>query len=139
MTDESQSIVPPDESVLRRIHRNYYRADALRPINMAAFRPNRENDADGLSFFRESLIDAKSVAESARKPAEDYVVARLSVAHLNRLGLTVIESEIPDLPGHCHIPELAASIYYQDKASKNRCKAILEKLTAHASKDIVYR
>jgi hypothetical protein len=104
-----------------------YEADALCPINLAAFRPHPKNDADGLSFFRESLIDAKSVAESARNPAEYYVVARLSVAELNRLGLTVVESEIPDLPGHCHIPELAASIYHQDKASKNRYKVILSK------------
>src|SRR5436305_14444134 len=106
--------VRADEFVLRRVHKNHCSADRPRAVHLAAFRPSRE-DASGLSVFREAYISAAQVAASGRK-RDEYVVVRLAVQDLARLGLTVLpDEEVESVPGHAVIPQLSLTEYERDK------------------------
>jgi hypothetical protein len=68
--------------------------------------------------------------------AVGYCVARLAVADLRKVGLTVIPDPIPGGPtGHALIPELSWQDY---QADKNRWRPVLVQLAAYASAAIVY-
>jgi hypothetical protein len=129
----SANPVRPDEFVLRHIHKNHCSADVPRIVHLAAFRPSRE-DATGLSVFREAYLSAAQVAALGRKTGE-YVVVRLSVEALARLGLTVVPDDEPNSPpGHAVIPQLNVAEYERDK---QRLKDILLELARQATQAIV--
>jgi hypothetical protein len=125
--------VRPDEFVLRRIHKNHCTPDRPRVVHLAAFRPSRE-DSTGLSVFREAYVPAAQVAASGRRAGE-YVVVRLSVEALARLGLTVVPEEDPDgPPGHAVIPQLSFAEYERDK---QRLKDVLLELARLGTQAII--
>src|SRR5438094_251516 len=111
MSAEQNPIVAT-EYVLRRVHKDHFDAHLPVPIMPVAFKPT-ESDVDGISVYHEQLISAAEVGRAGRTPGA-YYVARLSVAALHALSLTVIP--VPsDLPGHAVIPELNRALYAQDK------------------------
>jgi hypothetical protein len=109
--DERQPVTE-EEFVYRRIHRNYYQAGMLLPIQPEAFRPTR-NDTSGISVFRTSFVQPKEIlADIDTSKRLDYHVARLAVQDLSRLGLTVVPDPDPTGPaGHAIIPELNTLAY----------------------------
>jgi hypothetical protein len=66
-------ILPDEEFVLRRIHKNQVDAGPPPDIGFTGFRPTPEDTA-GLSVYRERFVSAAQVAASGRKPGEYYVV-----------------------------------------------------------------
>jgi hypothetical protein len=81
--------VDDGEFVFRRIHRSFYTPGVATPVWPWAFRPNA-NDTTGISVFRASFGPPASIlATLDPAKAQDYYVARLSVAALRILGLTV--------------------------------------------------
>jgi hypothetical protein len=131
--------VDPGEYVLRRVSRNTQRYDPSLPLPITPFefRPHKDRDTDGLSFFREIKLSPSKLANSATKPADNYVVVKLRVADLLALGLSVqpIEDE-GDLPGHVVIPELTAAVT-RDPSKRIWMTEINHKLAELASKNIV--
>jgi hypothetical protein len=120
-------ILGPDEFVLRRVHKNELRQNHPKPFRRSAFAPNK-NDTDGLSFYRETETSAQAVKESARKPADEYVVIRIQVRQLNDVGLTVVTTDDPSGPfGHCVTPELNW-VTYNDRSQKQRWTELQLKL-----------
>ena len=130
--------IAPEELLLRRIVRQPGQYDpALDPaVHRGAFTPNRQ-DVDGLSLFREAYISASAVALAARKPASDYVVARLRVSDVLSLGLSVLPCPDPGgLPGHVVIPELSLA-RYNDPLLKLGIKEASLHLARLASRDVI--
>lgn len=136
MTDPVEPVAE-SEYVLRRIHRSFVDETLPVPFRPVAFRPNA-NDKTGLSVFREACVTAKDTlgaVPDAKK--DDYFVARLTVAELTRLGLTVMPEPDPNgPPGHAVIPELSWDAY---QADKQRWKVVTVELARLASADIVHR
>jgi hypothetical protein len=132
--------VDPGEYLLRRVSKEPQRYDPSLdiPVSPLEFRPNRKQDVDGLSFFRESKLSPTRLANSsATKPASNYVVVRIKVADLLGLGLTVkLDQQEGDLPGHVLIPELAAA-GLDDSPTCNWMKEINYEMAKLASKNIV--
>ena len=109
----------PDEYLLRRVHRSQIRPDTGESPR-GAFTPN-SGDTDGLSFYREDSVDPSQLI-AATKRHEDFVVLRIKVAEVTKLGLSLVQKpdESPSpLPGHCIIPELNHRDYQADKATGN--------------------
>lgn len=80
-----------------------------------AFRPDRKRDVDGLSLFRESLIDARALAERGRS-GKRYFVARLRAGWLRELGMTIEpKPDVSGIPGHVVIPELNSATRKQSE------------------------
>ena len=136
MTDPAEPI-EESEYVLRRIHRSFIDESLPIAIRPVAFRPNA-NDKTGLSVFREGCVEAKDTLTAVPdKKKNDYFVARLAVAELRKLGLTVVPEPDPNgPPGHAVIPELSWDGYHADK---QRLKALTVELARQASADIVHR
>lgn len=134
MADESLA-VGQDEFVLRRIHLVYFDPGLPTPVATGAFRPT-SNDTTGLSVFRERFATAADIlADLAAEKRDQYCVARLGVAHLMALGLTVIaEPDAAGPAGHSVIPGLSLQAYHADKL---RLKQVLVELAKLASQDIV--
>jgi len=135
----NEQLLPVEDSefVYRRIHRSFYDPSLSVPIQLAAFRPN-ERDTTGLSVFRARFVQPgetlSSIAEAKRN---DYLVVRIAVRDLIRLGLSVVPEPAPDGPaGHAIIPELRWDAYQTDK---QRLKEILLELATLASREIVHR
>jgi hypothetical protein len=125
--------VEDDEVVYRRIHRSFYDAAISPPIRSEAFRPNN-NDNTGLSVFRAHFVqpfDTLINIEPGKR--NDYFVARLAVAELKKLGLTIVP-EPGGPPGHAVIPELSWQAYH---ASKKSLKVVQFELAKMASTSIV--
>lgn len=123
--------VPAIEKLLRRIPSNpqYYDPQSALPIAPVAFRPT-ERDIDGISLFREFFTSAREVSAAGRKPFT-YYVARLIVADMLKLGLTIRAAPDPEQPkGHVVIPEMSYS------ADRNRAKELAVKLARIAMNDI---
>jgi hypothetical protein len=129
---ENSVTLPGRVRILRRIHCNHVRA-AEKPILSAAFRPH-ENDHDGLSVFRADVVTPEDLVSAAGQAAHNYIVARLQVADLNQLGLTVITDDSQIL-GHCLIPEINIDTYL---ANKHRWRRVLMELANLAARDVVY-
>lgn len=133
--DERQP-VSDAEHVYRRIHRSYFQPGLAVPIQLAAFRPN-QNDATGISLYREAFVtpvDTLCVVNPAKQ--NEYYVARLAVAALRSLGLSVLAEPDPNgPPGHAVIPELGWAAY---QADRQRLKPILLELARLAGTDIVH-
>lgn len=128
--------VDHSEFVYRRIHRSFFTAGAPTPVWPWAFRPN-QNDATGISVFRASFATPTSIlADVDPTKVDDYYIARLSVAALRNLGLTVEPEPVAGgSPGHAVVPELSWSAY---QAKKQQVKPILVELAKLASADIVH-
>jgi len=124
------------EFVYRRIHRTFFDKNAPIPVQFPAFRPN-VNDSTGLSVFRALFVQpAQTVANIDPAKANEYLVARLLVQDLLRLGLTVAPEPAGDeAPGHAVIPQLSWDAY---RADKQKWKPILVELAKLASKDLVH-
>jgi hypothetical protein len=109
------------------------RVGAEESILIGAFRPN-ENDHDGLSVFRTAIVTPEQLVSAAGQRPDSYVVARLRIADLQKLGLTVILDDAQQ-PGHCLIPEINLHSYL---ANKRHWRSVLVELSNLAAKDIVY-
>lgn len=134
--NEEHLPVDASEFVYRRIHRSFLDPALELRVQPAAFRPN-ENDRTGLSVFRARFVQpAGTLANVLESKRAEYVIARIAVEQLTRLGLTVIpEPDLTGPPGHAIIPELAWDAY---NADKKRLKDIQHELALLASRDIVY-
>jgi hypothetical protein len=108
--------VPSEERYfLRLVHKSYMNGE--KP-HRNGFRPN-DNDTDGISLYEASQVSAEELKQNARKPPEEYRVARLSESQILALGLTL--SPTPgDLPGHHVIPEINTSDYKSSKGAPLR-------------------
>src|SRR5437867_5195606 len=114
---DEHSPVTDSEFVYRRIYRSYYQAGLpIALLHPAAFRPN-QNDTSGISVFRAALVQAADTLTNIEASKRDqYYGARLAVADLRRLGLTVVPDPDPNgPPGHAVIPELNWQAYRADK------------------------
>jgi hypothetical protein len=129
--------VDDSEFVYRRIHVSFVNPAVPIPVQLPAFRPNA-NDVTGLSVFREAFVSpADTLAAVDVAKVKEYYVARLAVASLRNLGLSVRPEPVPGGPlGHAVIPELSWQAY---QADKRRWKPIIAELAKLASADIVHR
>ena len=129
--------VQDDEFVYRRIHRIFFDSGVAPAVRREAFRPTH-NDTTGLSVFRDGFLrpeDTLANVDPAKR--NDYYVARLAVAALRSLGLTVVADPDPNGPaGHALISELSWPAYDADRA---RWKPILFELAKLASAAIVHQ
>ena len=134
--DDSPELFDEGEFVYRRIHRSFVQSELPLSIQPAAFRPN-ENDKTGLSVFRARDVQAADTLETVPIAKRgEYLVARLAVRDLLRLGLTVVDDPDPDgPPGHSVIPELSWNSY---QANKRRLKEVQVELATLASHRIVH-
>src|SRR5262245_24501576 len=129
--------VSDDESVLRLIHPVYYNADLALQVQPEAFRP-RDIGETGLSVLRPACLNSPAyallvVTEGKRHL---YSIARIAVADLHRLHLTVRPDRIEPVPGHAIIPELNTGDYQQNRQF---WKEVQKQLAELASRDIVHR
>jgi hypothetical protein len=127
---QEHDAVEASEYILRRIHKDHYNASLPAPVLRLAFQPSKA-DVDGLSVFRERFITAAELARLGRTPGA-YYVARLLVAALHDLGLTIIPAPVIGLPGHAIIPELNFSAYRQDKKRLDALQVQLARLAGSA-------
>ena len=137
MKDEND-LVSPDEHVLRRINnkKDWYDPSLGFPVTRVACTPFKK-DVDGLSVFRELFVSAAEVAAAGPNP-DGYYVARLLVADIQRLGLTVVPNPLPGrLRGHAIIPELNYSATRSDPDTKKRTKELTFELAKLAGRNIV--
>lgn len=137
MPDENDPVLPT-EYVLRRIvnQKDFYDATLDQPVVRTACCPTK-NDVDGLSVFRELFVSPEEVAAAGTNPA-GYYVAKLLVADILDLGLTVIPDPKPEqLEGHSLVPELTYVITHE-KATKKWAKDKTRALAELAGNNIVY-
>ena len=125
---EGEEVLGSGEDVFRRVHRSYLRTDGS--LMSGAFTPTGD-DTDGISVYREAKMGGatpQQLLNSARKPANEYVIFRVQVAVFQSLGLSVTLTETEGgPPGHCVVPEytFAAS---KDKAQKERWMEVRDAL-----------
>ncbi len=126
-----------DEFVLRLVWGDYYKAGLPLPIQPAAFQP-RDSEVGGISVFREACLRAPedTLRVIAPEKRSRYLLARLSVADLAKLGLSVRPDPIEAVPGHAVIPELNAVAHQADRLSS---KLLQKRLADLASRGIVRR
>jgi hypothetical protein len=135
--DDQSSPVDDSEFVYRRVHRSFVDEALALPIQPAAFRPN-PNDTTGLSVFRARFVQpADTLTAVPEAKRGEYVIARIAVRDLLRLGLSLKPDPDPDgPPGHAIIPELSWPAY---SADKKHLKVVQLELATLASRDIVHR
>lgn len=128
--------VDDNEFVYRRIPPVYFDAVLGMRVQREAFRPT-EQDTTGLSVLRARFAKPlDTLANLSEDKAKKYYVARISVADIRKLGLTVTSDPITGgPPGHAVIPELSWERY---EGAKDRIKPILVELAKLASTDIVH-
>ena len=133
--------VGDDEFLLRAIPNsvNYIKQSmqAWR-IDPYAFRPNKNRDPDGMSFFREDFVSRRKVSKACRHP-DGARVARLRAKDVRALDVTIKPDPRDDeLPGHVIIPEMnfAAS---KDQARRRKIQDLEQKLAALAGEQSLYR
>jgi len=81
--------------------------------------------------YREAFTDKETVAMAHRKPGRCFV-ARLMVADVLSLGLSVVPDPLDDPPaGHALIPEINAAAYRQDKERQRQLQLELAILAGH--------
>jgi hypothetical protein len=93
--------IADDEILYRRIPLNWYSSGIL---DSQTFQPNKEKDADGLSFSR-AKYKTKTQAAMGR-PGKQYYVAELSARQIRALGIQIEPRPQPNDPGHTTLPEL---------------------------------
>lgn len=98
-----------EEWLLRRIPEEWGPNAADPRPSPLAFRPHRERDADGLSLYRESVVQPEDLAGWGRA-GKVYFVARVRLSVLRAWGMSVLDK--PDgagRPGHVVVPEMTAA------------------------------
>jgi hypothetical protein len=132
--------VRPDEFLLRAIPNaiGYFKQSMGRwSVDPYAFTPNKKRDPDGMSFYREDFVSAKSVSDNNGYPA-GVRVARIKAKELIELGLTIEPSVIAeDLPGHVIVPGMR-HVEARPKPEKLKIKDLSQQLAKLASDAIVY-
>ena len=109
-----------NEVILRRVpaRADYYNSTLPIPLIPIAFRPTCD-DTDGISLFRERHISREELSATGRKPP--YLIARLKVADVVALGLTITQTPSDDgTPGHVIIPELSLRSYNANKQQSSQ-------------------
>lgn len=105
--------VDAEETVLRLIWWMFlvYDDERLIRIAPAAFKP-KKNEIEGISVFREACLHSVDQVLEVIAPEKRsrYAIARLKVADLFALGLSVRPDAIEHVSGHAVIPELSISI-----------------------------
>ena len=131
-----RSRVLSTEFVLRRIHKNHFKASKPTPIERVAFEPNA-HDTDGLSVFRDAFVSAGRLA-TFTGVTDTYYVVRLSVAELEQtFQLKVVPAPDADQPpGHAVIPKINIADLKKNKYPSKEMQRDLAKV---ASKAIVHR
>jgi len=124
MANSSQGLpISDDEMLYRRIPKsmNWYHPGEFPEVDDEAFRPNKVNDATGLSVQRarsDSHPEFMSVEEAASgRSASGYVVALLRVAVLRQRGIEIEPRPIEANPGHAEIPRLNTANRNSDDAA----------------------
>jgi hypothetical protein len=130
--------VSDDEFILRMIHKNNYKVGRNPPVVRVAFEP-KDEDHDGLSFYREHFVTAEKIAYSGRRPGE-YYIAQFSVGFLRgpAYRFTIDPAPIADKKqprGHCVIPEMSIEQLLLNEA---KSKSLQNRLAKLASDNIVY-
>jgi hypothetical protein len=130
--------VSPGECLLRAIPNtaDYFKSSMGRwSVDPYAFTPSKKRDPDGLSFYREDFASPKTVARECQHPASARV-ARIKVAELRALGLTVTPS-LDRLAGHVIVQEMNYGAS-KDPATKQKVKSLTIALSQLASKNIAF-
>jgi hypothetical protein len=139
------SEVSPDETLLRAIPNTpdfYDNKMGEWQVDPYAFKPNKNRDTDGMSFYREDFATPQKVAEDCGHRAGARV-ARITVKQLADLGLTEI---IPDPhkekdrpAGHVYVPGMRF-IEKKDLSAEARREreGKTVRLAEHATKNGVY-
>ena len=134
------SPVYPDEMLLHSIPNNqqYFHEEmgewALSPT---AFKPHSKRDVDGMSFFREDFISARTMAKRNRHP-HGVRVARVKVLLIKDMAMDVQPDPRPEqLPGHVVVPELRF-VAHLTPAEKQNAKKIQLRLARHAMGNGLY-
>jgi hypothetical protein len=106
-------------------------------VDPYAFKPHRNRDADGMSFFRLDFATPKEVSDACGHPSGGRVV-RLAVQSLNDLGLDVTPDPNPSgLAGHV----IVTGMKFLDKpptALRRQIEDLSQKLARLASEQIVF-
>jgi len=136
MTSEGGPTGAGSGSVLRLIHKNFYKASLPMSVQPEAFRPTA-NDDDGLSVFMEAEATPEQALQAVPEEKRPlYYVARIPIQELHQLGVSLRPVPIDEAPGHAVIPEMTTQSYAQNKiASKERQKRLAE----IASANIIHR
>lgn len=129
--------ITDDEWLLRRVYKDRFRTDKVPILSPNAFEPRikgRDPDTDGISLYRQAcLADPTEVlAQIAPERWHEYAIARIAVASLHSLQLTVKSKPEGPIKGHVVIPELNSVDYV---ANKGRFIPIKERLAVLASAD----
>lgn len=106
MATESDPI-SDDEFVYRRIpiSMSWYDREKDLPPSPQAFRPHKERDKTGLSFYRANFVDPQTLAQNDR--GRQFYIAAFLVEDLRRAGLHIEPRPLPgDIPGHCEITDI---------------------------------
>jgi hypothetical protein len=120
-----------DEFVLRLVWGDYYKLGLPLPVQPAAFQP-RDSEVEGISVFREACLQSPEDALRviATEKRDRYRLARLRVADLTKLGLSVQPDPIETVPGHAVIPELNAVAYRSDRLASKLLQTSLAELAS---------
>jgi hypothetical protein len=122
----------PDEFLLRRIPHNYVAPNEITDkIRLGHFEPQSGRDDDGISLYREKLVSAQQLVDSA-KGKGPYYVARATVKEIEAIGLHPV---ITDEPSHTSVPELSVAAV---KQNDDACRQLMLKLARLLSKQIVF-
>jgi hypothetical protein len=119
-------------AVFRRIWHQYYTPGL--PISVApeAFRPT-DADTDGISVVDAAKATPEQALSGVAPEKHDlYYVARIPIAFLQQLGLSVRDAPIEGCPGHAVIPEMTAQAYQANKVVwKEKQKALAQVASAN--------
>ena len=131
MAEVEQRPWDPDESIVRLINGRFLSHHPL-AVGPDAFAPSSQ-DEDGLSVFRLKQATAEQCLRAVPEAKRHlYWVATIQVKELFNLGLSLVESPIPEVPGHFVIPELGKSACREKKADTREIQRKLGKLAAQA-------
>jgi len=123
--------VSADEMLVRLVWGSFYKPAEAPCVRPMAFAP-RPNETDGISVFRLSCLtsaeQALDVIATEKQPG--YGITLIPVAELLRIGMSVIPTPIPAVPGHAVIPELNAD---RCRVDKLWCDGIRKRLAVLAS------
>ena len=127
--------VSADEMLVRLVWGSFYKPAEAPCVRPMAFAP-RPNETDGISVFRLSCLtsaeQALDVIATEKQPG--YGITLIPVAELLRIGMSVIPTPIPAVPGHAVIPELNSD---RLKAERKTCQDLQMAIAVLASADVL--
>jgi hypothetical protein len=120
--------ISDDEYLFRRIPAWLAYVDIDRgTVSPNAFSQGKK-DLEGLSFYREQFVDAKTLAMSPEHERGNYFVAKIRAAEMRKLGLTLTPNPMPPLLGHTLVPELRKDAHGGNKVIQKKLKGIRDLL-----------